>query len=131
MNIYHDSKARKAKVGLIKKIKRGVLLLTVLPLLAIAGGAAWYIGGHTLVRTEKEYVFVQKEKMGFENNYVDIRNWTIFDYLNHQEITQALIEKGYQDIKTKLENSGGKAKIDETVQKAGDALKSLSDKLNK
>lgn len=118
-------------MGLIKKIKRGILLLIILPVIAAAGGAAWYIGGHTLVRTEKEFVFIEKEKMSFENNYVDVRKWTIFDYLNHQEITQALIEKGYSDLKKQMEQSDVKTKIDETVQKAGEALKSLSDQMKK
>lgn len=112
-------------------MKKGIYLTVLFVLLAVAGGAAWFVSSHTIIRTDKEYVFAEKEKMNFENNYVDVRNWTVLDYLDHPAIAQALIKEGYQDIKAELEKSDIKTKVDESVQKAGDVLKSFADQLKK
>lgn len=117
--------------GFIGKIKLGILWIVLLLLLGSAGIAAGFIGSHTIICTEKEYVSMKKESFGFENNYVDVRQWSLLDYLAHPEIAQALIENGYNEIQASLEESKGKDQLDETLEKTGEAVKSLLDKMKK
>ncbi|MGC9327565.1 MAG: hypothetical protein ACP5I1_08020 [Candidatus Hinthialibacter sp.] len=112
--------------GLFKKVVYGIISIIII--LIIAGGA-WFIANHTIIKTDKEYVFAKKESMSFENNYVDVREWGVSEYIEHPEIAQALIEAGYQDIQESLENSEVKAKVDEAIEKTGEALQSITDQI--
>ncbi|MBN2329445.1 MAG: hypothetical protein JXR73_20055 [Candidatus Omnitrophica bacterium] len=117
--------------GFIQKIRRIALQFFSVVLILIIGGAVWFIASHTIVQTEKEYIFAKKESWSFENNYVDVREWSLFDYLEHPEIAAALIEAGYKDIQESLENSEEKARLNEAIQKTGEALQSIADPFKK
>ena len=131
-HIYHESKVRKGIVaGFVKKMKKGFVIIFILHIIGFTLAGVWYVGNHTIVKTDKEYASIKKESFGFERNYVDVREWTVLDYIENPEIARALIDKGYSDIQASLEKSDGKAKIDEAIQKTGEALKSITDSLTK
>ena len=109
-------------MGLVKKIKRMVLWIVLLVVLVGTGAGAWFVGSHTIIQTDKGYVYREKEKFGFENNYFDVRNWGIKEYLKHPEIAQALIENGFTKIEESLKKVETGNPIGEALQKISEAL---------
>ena len=101
----------------MKSIKRGVIYVVLAIVIIAAGGITWFIGSHTVICTEKEYVFAQKEKFAFEKNYVDVRQWTILDYISNPEIAQALIANGYKELQEEMDKSEVNAKTNEVLNK--------------
>ena len=88
--------------------------------------AVWYAGTHTLIRTKSDTFWAPSADVGFDEWYVDTRDWGPLEYLENRGITRILIDRGYEDA---LESA------QKTQQEFRDnldrELKGLSEKLNR
>ncbi|MBD3268312.1 hypothetical protein GF373_16725 [bacterium] len=108
---------------IIQKISLIVVVLILLVLL-------WVAGSYSLVITEKETVWVEKEAFGFHNMIADTRDWSMNDYLDHPEITKTLVDRGYEDLAEQLKNSDLAKEFEQLFSDMGDIFKSLSGENN-
>lgn len=116
---------------------RGGALLGVIVLLALIAIAGWFAGAHTVIRTDKEIFWTQKDYFGFDKVYADTRTWNVVDYMENPDVTGALVSRGYKDLKMNMsgdEDSGTnmgdqlRGIYHDTAQKAGDFVDGLKDK---
>ncbi|MDR0966346.1 MAG: hypothetical protein LBM75_07595 [Myxococcales bacterium] len=57
--------------------------------------AALYVGLHyQFIRTSDDLIVVRKSEIGFLNTVVDIRDWTVGDFLKNPAITKTLAARG-------------------------------------
>lgn len=104
---------------MLKKIKLIIILAIII---IVLGGGAWFFGTHTIVKTDKEYVLLEKESFHFQHAYLDTREWSISDYADHPEILKGLIAKGYDELKENLKQS----ELGEKIKKLGETLKEIT-----
>ncbi len=101
------------------------LAITII-LLILIGAGAFFAGSYTVVQTEEELVFLEKESFQYENVYLDVRDWTVNDYAEHPNILKGLINKGYSDLRKHLENSEIKQKLEQLGKEFNSLLDSFS-----
>ncbi len=76
-------------------------------LLALVLGAG--IGGacvfgafyYHVVRTDKTWLVVRKQRLDWRDAYVDIRGWSYREWANHRDLSQDLIAMGRGDLVTR------------------------------
>ena len=74
---------------------RAVLFVFVL---GLAVNAALFAGKYTVIRTDKEVFAVKTDGFDFDRVYIDVRGWTDADYPSNPQVTEALIERGYEHL---------------------------------
>jgi len=90
-----------------------------LGILIAAGGLGWFSYTRHVVRDEDGLRVVRKTKGSFQDIYVDVREWGAFDYLQHEDVRDALARAEAEEVKEKLRETGEKVKqkIDEVLGK--------------
>ena len=66
--------------------------------MAIGGGAVFAAFYYHLVRTEKTWLLVPRQRADWHDAYVDIRKWTNHEWSSHRELSQDLIAMGRGDL---------------------------------
>ena len=65
---------------------------------ALGGGAMYAAFQYHLVRSEKAYLVVRKQRPDWHDAYVDIRGWTHRDWGAHRNLSNDLIAAGRGDL---------------------------------
>lgn len=76
----------------MKSIFRLLMLVVMLGGWALAGAAVY------VVRTPEKILLVPKNRLSFEDTYVDTRQWTIADVANHPAVVTRMVELGKEDL---------------------------------
>ena len=63
-------------------------------------GAALVYGAvtHHVLRTEAGLEFIPKTQAGFQKTYLDVRQFGVSNWADHQEVAQAVIKAGKEDL---------------------------------
>src|SRR5438045_2078825 len=87
----------------MKKIFR--LLVVVL---LLGGWTLAALAVHVVVAPGKpgRVILVPKNQLGFKDTYVDTRDWTIGDVVNHPQVTERLVQSGKADALTQVAKPG-------------------------
>ncbi len=64
----------------------------------VGGGGVFAAFQYHLVRTEKSYLVIRKQKTDWHDAYVDIRGWTHREWGAHRELSNDLIAAGRGDL---------------------------------
>jgi hypothetical protein len=65
---------------------------------AIGGGLVFASFNYHLVRSEKNWLIVRKQRADWHDAYVDVRGWTSREWGEHRELSQNLIASGRGDL---------------------------------
>lgn len=65
---------------------------------AIGGGCVFAAFYYHLVRTDKTWLIVRKQRLDWRDAYVDIRGWSHREWSNHRDLSQNLIVMGRGDL---------------------------------
>ncbi|MCP4350044.1 MAG: hypothetical protein GY795_31580 [Desulfobacterales bacterium] len=96
-----------------KVIATGVFILIIIVIL---------LNVH-IIRITSGFEFTSKDHMTFKDTYVDVRRWTLFDYLSHSPRIRnyLLYERQYGSLKKDVEQA--KKKLKKKTDKTLDATK--------
>ncbi len=87
-----------------------------------------------IIRITGGFEFTSKDHMTFKDTYVDVRRWTLFDYLSHSPRIRnyLLYERQYGTLKKEVEKAKGtlKKKSDKTLDATKKKMKSLEKSLH-
>jgi hypothetical protein len=100
-------------------------MLKKLILLAVIVGGVWFAGTRSVIVTDREIMITDKTSFTFSRAYVDVRDWSLDDYLNDRETLRALVGKGYPHASKAVKNAELKAKFHEGVRKLSESLEKL------
>ena len=100
-------------------------MLKKLILLALIVGGVWFAGTRSVIVTDREIMVTQKSSFTFERTYVDVRDWSLDDYLKDPETLKTLIGKGYARASKAVKNAELKAKFHTGVRKLSESLDKL------
>jgi hypothetical protein len=67
---------------------------------AIGGGAVFAAFYYHVVRTDKTWLIVPKQRLDWRDAYVDIRGWSPRDWGAHRDLSHNLIVMGRGDLVT-------------------------------
>ena len=82
-----------------KGVSKGItFFLTIFIVLFIVLGSITLLLNIHIVKTDKEIVTLWKDKLTFEDTFVDVRDWGPLDYVRHPGISKGLMKKGYDEI---------------------------------
>ncbi len=72
-------------------------------LLGVAIGCGLMFGAfqYHVVRTDKTFLFIRKQRSDWHDAYVDIRGWSYRDWGNHRDLSNNLIVGGRGDLVTR------------------------------
>jgi hypothetical protein len=76
-------------------------------MIALLAGISLGIGGtfaafqYHLVRTDKNFLVVRRQRADWHDTYADIRGWTAHEWGNHRELSGDLIAAGRGDLVTR------------------------------
>jgi hypothetical protein len=73
-------------------------LIAVLLGAAIGGGGVFAAFYYHLVRTDKTWLIVPKQRLDWRDAYVDIRGWSHREWSNHRDLSNNLIAMGRSDL---------------------------------
>ena len=79
---------------------RAVIFVFVL---GLAANTALFAGKYTVIHTDKEIFAVKADGFDFDHVYVDVRGWTEADHPSAPQITEALVERGYEQFRPVVE----------------------------
>lgn len=93
-------------------------------LLLIGGGVMYVLLAYHFVTTKDGSVRVPKAAMTFDDTFVDITAWEARDFVEHPDLTRALLDNGHEDLVPKPVQAGDKVldKLDDLFQKGKDKL---------
>jgi hypothetical protein len=104
-------------INMLKGFVAGLVMGWVLLLLL-----AW---NRHIVRTPEGHLLVPRGAGGFEDIYVDVRDWGPIDYLRNQDFTEALARHGYEGAK-----KSAQVKVDEVLDQAEQKVDAAKKKIN-
>ncbi len=73
-------------------------LIAILLGAAIGGGGVFAAFYYHVVRTEKSWLIVPKQRLDWRDAYVDIRGWSHREWSTHRDLSQDLIAMGRGDL---------------------------------
>ncbi|MBI3866882.1 MAG: hypothetical protein HY290_33800 [Planctomycetia bacterium] len=73
-------------------------IIAVLLGVAIGGAGMFAAFYYHLVRSDKGWVVVRKQRADWHDAYVDIRGWSTREWSNHRELSQNLVAGGRGDL---------------------------------
>jgi hypothetical protein len=73
-------------------------LIAVLLGAAIGGGGVFAAFYYHLVRTEKTWLIVPKQRLDWHDAYVDVRGWSHREWSTHRDLSQNMIVMGRGDL---------------------------------
>jgi len=76
-------------------------LIALLVGVAIGGGVVFGSFQYHLVRTEKNFIFVRRQRADWHDAYVDIRKWSHHEWGAHRDLSNDLIAAGRGDLITR------------------------------
>lgn len=65
---------------------------------AIGGAGVFAAFYYHVVRTEKTWLVVPKQRLDWRDAYVDVRGWTFREWSAHRELSQDVIAMGRGDL---------------------------------
>ncbi|MGE5190985.1 MAG: hypothetical protein ACM3U2_00695 [Deltaproteobacteria bacterium] len=75
-------------------------LIAILLGVALGSGGTFAAFRYHLVRTDKAFLFVPRQRSDWHDAYADIRGWTSHDWGSHRELSGDLIASGRGDLVT-------------------------------
>jgi hypothetical protein len=76
-------------------------LIALLLGVAVGGGSMYAAFQYHVVRTEKNYLVVRKQRPDWHDAYVDIRGWNHRDWGAHRDLSNDLTAAGRGDLVTR------------------------------
>jgi hypothetical protein len=73
-------------------------LLAILLGAAIGGGGVFAAFYYHLVRTDKSWLIVPKQRLDWRDAYVDIRGWSHKEWSSHRDLSHNLVVMGRGDL---------------------------------
>lgn len=98
-------------------------LLTVLGV----GVAVWFLGTHTVIFTDDGVKMSSKGRFGFDDLFVDVRDWSPLEYARNPRIATDL---GIQEIRDWQQSDAGQQTA-EYLREAGDQVNEAAQALQK
>jgi hypothetical protein len=82
---------------------KSVFRLFVVVLL-VAGWALAALSLH-VVRTPEKIIVIPKNRVGYVDTYVDVRNWTPADVHNHASLAERLVATGRGEVLARIDGT--------------------------
>lgn len=76
-------------------------LIALLAGVAVGGGGVFAAFQYHLVRTDKSFLVVRRQRADWHDAYVDIRGWSYREWGNHHELSNDLTAAGRGDLVTR------------------------------
>lgn len=73
-------------------------LIALLLGVAIGGGGVFAAFQYHLVRTDKSFVVVRRQRADWHDAYADIRGWTHREWGSHRELSSDMVASGRGDL---------------------------------
>jgi len=89
---------------------------------------ALFVGGWALAAAAVHVVYsgritlIPKEKLSFNDTYVDLRAWTLGDVASHPDLVKRIIETGKTDLLTHVGDAKSSKALDEQLKEAMEKL---------
>ncbi len=64
----------------------------------LGGGGVWFSYNYHLVRTEKEWLVVSRQRTALTDVFCDVRAWTVTDWKQHSDLASDLVKHGRGDL---------------------------------
>jgi hypothetical protein len=88
-----------------KKIKSTYRLLQLIIIVISIAVIIYFLGNYHFIRTPYRILVIHKLHFGFQNTYLDLRNWSTLDLFYHTEVEQAIRKTGGQNLLDQIKKS--------------------------
>jgi hypothetical protein len=84
-------------------------------------GAGLVYGALTyhVLRTESGFEFIPKAQAGFQETYLDVRQFGVSNWTEHQQVAQAVIKAGKEDLLKDSARNSFQRGVDNLLDKIG------------
>ena len=92
--------------------------VSIVVVLAVLAGMAYWCAGHHVVRTDKGAILLAKRYLAAADTFVDVRAWSSADFDGHPDLKAALVSGGYGDLLSDLKARERQAALDDLKNRA-------------
>ena len=104
-------------------------LVSIVVVLAVLAGVAYWCAGHHVVRTDKGAIVLEKRYLAAGDTFVDVRAWSSADFDGHPDLKAALVFGGYEDLLADLKARERQAAMDDLKNRAAGMAKDVADQV--
>ena len=103
--------------------------VSIVVVLAVLAGMAYWCAGHHVVRTDKGAILLAKRYLAAADTFVDVRAWSSADFDGHPDLKAALVSGGYEDLLADLKARERQAALDDLKNRAAGMAKDMADQV--
>ena len=103
--------------------------VSIVVVLAVLAGVAYWCAGHHVVRTDKGVLVVAKRYLAAGDTFADVRAWSSADFDGHPDLKAALVAGGYEDLLADLKARERQAALDDLKNRAAGMAKDMADQI--